>query len=171
MLDAYFVHARGSSKSAIVLRIYAGLYPEYEIVLDPQVSMRKVFRYSPVRSIYGKAYDGWDIDNPRRSLTNYISRAKKIPFKKQEFEIPESTFNDLVDRQKGLVRTTCGNELLRNSKGDQVVTLDVSTYELIIDSGRGRSAVLNTNGDDVISPNPDLLKWATDVLKLAPPSN
>ena len=171
VLDAYFENARGNSPSAIVLRIYGGLYPEYEVVLDPQISDHKIFRYGPVRSIYGKAYDGWNTGNPRRTLSEYVARAKKIPIRKQEFEIPELEFSSLVERQKHFGLTTCGNEPLLNSEGKDIVVIDVSTYELITDSGRKRSAVPNTLGGNIVSPNPDLLNWATEIRKLATLAN
>jgi len=34
VLDAYFARVRGHSSSAIILPVYGGMLPEYEIVLD-----------------------------------------------------------------------------------------------------------------------------------------
>ena len=57
MLDAYFAHARGSSPSAVVLRVYGGLGPEYEIVIDPNISTHRILRYTARKPIWGKAFD------------------------------------------------------------------------------------------------------------------
>ena len=59
MLDAYFAHARGSSPSAVVLRVYGGLDPEYEIVIDPNISSHSILRYTAKEPIWGKAFDDY----------------------------------------------------------------------------------------------------------------
>src|ERR1700757_3581151 len=70
VLDAYFANARGSSPSALVLRVYGGLLPEYEIVIDAGTSVHTGFRYTPKKSIWGGAYDGF-FTGRHRTLAEY----------------------------------------------------------------------------------------------------
>lgn len=160
MLDAYFAHARGSSPSAVVLRVYGGLGPEYEIVIDPNISTHRILRYTARKPIWGKAFD--DYMRNHRTAAGYVPQAIKVPVSKHEFEIPRTKLQELVAGAK-TIDPNCENRPFNDSKGNQVVVLDAPYLELIVNSGRSRARVTDTEGMDVISQNPALLRWALDV--------
>jgi len=139
----------------------------YDQILDAYFTT--LFRYSPAKSIWDK-YNDWLSANPRRTLNAYVSRAKKISFRKQESDVSESDFNDLIARTKALNLTTCGLEPTVKTDGSQVLVLDAPIFEVILEAGKIRAGVLNTSGDDVVSPNPDLLKWSLDVREHVSPT-
>jgi hypothetical protein len=72
VLDAYFAHARRNGRSAVVLRVYGWLIPEYELVLDPSVSSHSIFWFRPRKSIWGSAYDGF-FAGKHREMQDYVS--------------------------------------------------------------------------------------------------
>jgi hypothetical protein len=53
LLDGYFARARGNSPSAVILRVYGGLEPEYEIVLNPDISSHTISWYAPKKILWG----------------------------------------------------------------------------------------------------------------------
>jgi hypothetical protein len=166
VLDAHFAHACGDSKSAVVLRVYGGLIPEYELVLDPSDSSHSIFWYRPQKSIWGGAYDGF-FAGKHRAMQDYISRALKIPFTKQEIEISEAQFPDLVARVATIDTSICEHFPLRDSKGNEQFIEDLDSFELIVDGGRTGAQVSDT-GDFtyIVSQNPALLQWDTDIEKI-----
>src|SRR5437764_7489632 len=99
ILDAYFGNARGNRGSLVVARIYGGLSPEYEIVIDTELSSHKVFRYVPARAIHQNVYS---LSRPHLSMIEYKAEALKIPFTVTEFEIAEGQLQDLLSRAKDI---------------------------------------------------------------------
>jgi hypothetical protein len=164
-LDAYFEHARGESPSAVVLRVYGGLSPEYELVLDPEVAKDSLFWYEPEKSIWGNAYDG--LITRRRSHDEYVSRALKIPFARKQVKISEAQFLSLISRAADIDTTICERLPHKGSKGETYMIADAPLLEIITNGGRTRAKITDTSDfKEILSQNPALLAWATDVQKL-----
>lgn len=67
VLDAYFKEARGSEGPGVVLRVYGGRLPEYEIVVNTQISRHSIFRYYP------RAIDLGERLQPRETTSKFES--------------------------------------------------------------------------------------------------
>jgi len=160
VLDSYFAHARGSSSSAVVLRVYGGLLPEYEIVIDPSVSTHVVFRYTPKKAIWSNVYDGAFIGK-HRTLADYSARAIMVPVVTPQFEIPESQLRDLVTMSKSVDTIACEHLPLHDSKGHDYLIEDAPWFEIIMDGGHTNAKVTDTSDSkEIVSQNPSLLQWA-----------
>lgn len=158
VLDAYFSHARGGASSAIVLRVYGGLLPEYEIVIDAKQSTHAIFRYAPARAIQWNVYS---LAQPHLPMGQYKAEALKIPFTRAEFEVGESKLQDLLADANAIDTSVCEHFPLKDSKGHSHLVKDATLFEIIADSGSKRTRVTDTSGFDLISQNPALLKWGT----------
>jgi hypothetical protein len=167
VLDAYFANARGSSSSAVVLRVYGGLSREYEIVSDPHVSTHTIFRYTPGKSIWGDASDGL-YTGKHSPLADYEARATKVPVTKNSADVPEAMLLDLMVRAKAIDTSICERLPLKDSKAQEHLIEDAPWLEIIVDGGRSRTAVTDTSGFEyIISQNPVLLQWALDLQKVS----
>jgi hypothetical protein len=164
VLDGYFAHARGSSPSVVVLRVYGGLDPEYEIVIDLSRSTHTLFRYTAKKTIWGKAFD--DYMGTHKDAAGYIPNAIKVPVLKEELEIAAATLQNLLGRAKA-ISSGCEKGPFIDSKGGEVVILDAPFLELITNSGQIRARVTDTGGTDIVSENPVLLQWAMDMRNAA----
>jgi len=166
VLDAYFAHAHGDVTSNVVLRNYGGLIPEYELVLYPNVSTHSIFWYRPKKAIWDGAYDGFSAGK-RRSIQDYISRALKVPFTKEEIGISEAQFSDFITRAATVDTSTCEHLPLKDSRGNEHVIEDAPWLELIVNGGRTRAHVTDTSDFSyIVSQNPELLRWASDIQKI-----
>lgn len=166
VLDAYFAHARGTDSRAVILRVYGGNVAEYELVLNPDTSNHSIVMYEPVKSIWGGAYDGL-FTGRHRGLQDYISRALKVLFTKQEFDVSEGQFSDLVARAEKMDTTICEHLPLKNANGQSQFILDAPWFELIADRGNTRTKVTDTSDfKDVTSQNPLLLQWASELERI-----
>jgi hypothetical protein len=166
VLDAYFIHVRGNIDSAIVLRIFGGLFPEYEIVFDPAVSKSALTRYSPSRIIWGKTYN---LGGSHRSLAEYQRLAIEIPVVKQAFELPQEKLDELIRRAARVDTSICESAPFKDRKGHDTLILDAPWFELITNGGKTRARVTDTTGSDISSQNATLLQWALDVQRFVPP--
>ena len=116
VLDAYFKEARGSEGPGVVLRVYGGRLPEYEIVVNTQISRHSIFRYTPERSISGNVYS---LAKPHLSLNQYKMEALKIPFSKTEVEVPEGELQELIARASRIDTSICEHLPLKDSEGHE----------------------------------------------------
>jgi hypothetical protein len=160
VLDAYFQQARGSEGLGVVLRVYGGTRPEYEIVVDPQISRHSIFRYTPERSIWGNVYS---LATPHLSLNQDKREALKIPFSKTEVEVPEGELQELVARAKRIDTLICEHLPLKDSEGHEFLPQDGLSFEIITIEGESRASVTDTDGSRIISQNPAVLQWALDL--------
>jgi hypothetical protein len=161
VLDGYFAHARGRNSSAVILRVYGGLAPEYEMVIDPSLSTHTIFRHGARKVIWGKAFD--DYMGTHKDAAGYIPVAIKVPVSKKAFDVPETKLQELVARAKE-IDSRCENGPFTNSEGKEVVVLDAPYLEVITNSGKIRARVTDTSDfKEIVSQNPSLVQWALDV--------
>jgi hypothetical protein len=99
-----------------------------------------------------------------RSTAEYLAQAIKVPVMKREFEISPEKLQELITRGKHLDTRICEKGEFRSAKREHFVVLDAPWLEIIADAGKIRTRVTDTEGmNDVISENPELLKWALNV--------
>ena len=165
VLDAFFEHARGTAETAVVLRIWGGLGPEYEIVLDPETAPRSLTIWTAAKPIWGNAFS---LSSPRPTTDESIALAQKIHISKKEVPAPEEQVRELWRRAFTVETSASEHGPFRDSKGREVVILDAPYLEMISDGGRKRVRVEDT-GDfkDVTSHNPVLLHWALDLIAIS----
>ncbi len=160
VLDAYFERARGVSEKAIILRVWGGLSPEYEIVLDPETAPKSIAVWTAVKPIWGNAYD---LSGPKSTTEEFVSVATKIAVSKRKVPLPEEQLRELWRQALAVDLSLSEHGTFRDSKGREVVILDAPILEMITNGGRTRVQVTDTSGTDVISANPSLLHWAMDL--------
>lgn len=167
VLDAYFAHARGNEPSEVVLRVYGGLAPEREFVIDPSRSTHQLFVYAPRKSIWGDAYDGL-YSGTHRGVAAYTARATRVPFTVKQFEVSEPQLSQLLVEGRSIDPSICEHLPLRDSKGNQQLIEDAPWFELIRDGGQTVTRVTDTSDfKDIVSQNPALVKWALEIQSVA----
>lgn len=164
VLDAFFEHVRGVSETAIILRVWGGLSPEYEIVLDPEITPKSLDIWTAAKPIWGNAYG---LSGARPATDESIALARKIGASKTKVAVPEEQLRELWRRALVVDTSLSEDRPFRDSQGRQVVLLDVPYLEMIIHGGRTRVRVTDTSGSDVVSENPLLLRWAIDLEQAA----
>jgi hypothetical protein len=162
LLDSYFAHVRGTSSTAIVLRVYGGRQAEYEIVIDPQISPNRLFRYSASEPIAQTVYS---LAGVHRTMQEYTAAAVMIPAAKTEADLSESQFRDIVARAKSIDASICEKLPLTNHRGHAILVFDVPWFEFIRANGQTRSRT--TDADRVVvNQNPSLLHWGRNLEKV-----
>jgi len=160
VLDDFFQQAHGPLKGAVVLRVYGGLLPEYEIVLDPETNPKNLTEYEPKQSIWGNVFD---LTASRQTTEHYVAAARKMRVIKKEFAVPEERIRDLWRRAQAIDTSTVEPGSFKDSKGHEMVIMDAPYFELILNDGAVRTRVTDTSGSDIVSSNPVLLQWSLDV--------
>jgi hypothetical protein len=162
VLDAYFKEARGSEGPGVVLRVYGGRLPEYEIVVNTQISRHSIFRYYP------RAIDLGERLQPRETT----SKSESVQNGGAQNSFLE---NGSRSAERRIARTYCASEQdryfnLRASpaqgfRGSRISATDGLSFEIITIGGESRARVTDTDGSRIISQNPALLQWALDLQK------
>ena len=161
VLDAYFTHARGNSPSALVLRVYGGLLPEYELLLDPENSPGIVVRYAPTRSIWVNVYS---LGRPHLTIEQYVTQAEEVPFSRDEFKISDELMQSLLAKAKTIDTSICEHQPMKGIHGETFMVKDAPWFEIIEEQARIRARVTDA-GPKVVSQNSALQKWGHDVLQ------
>lgn len=152
VLDAYFAHAYSMSSSATIVRIYGGLAPEYEIVLDPIRYPNAVVRYTPAKSIWGNIYS---LAKPHLSLNQYVEQAQQVPVNKVEYPLPEERMKALLETAGGIDMNVCEQMPMKDHSGHAVIVLDAPWYEVLQKQRTIRVRV--TSSREVVTRNPRLM--------------
>jgi len=164
VLDAFFDSARETSETAIILRVWGGLSPEYEIVLDPEIAPMSLTVLTASKPIWGNAYS---LAKPRLSADESIAAARKIGVSKRDLPVAEEQLRELWRRALAVDPSVSEHGPFRDSKGREVLILDAPYFEIIMHAGRTRAHVTDTSGSDIVSGNPMLLHWALDMERAA----
>ena len=159
VLDAYFAHARGNTPSAVVLRVYGGFLPEYEIVIDPENSPGTLVRYAAAKSILGNVYS---LGKPHLTVDQYVTEAVEVPSSKTEFNVPDERIKDLLSKAGAIDTSICEHQPIKDLKGHDVLVLDAPSFEILEKQGRVRARVTDTDAK-VVSQNPALKDWGLDL--------
>jgi hypothetical protein len=154
VLDAYFSHAYSTTPSAVVLRIYGGLAPEYEIVLDPINSPNAVARYTPANSIWGNVYG---LNRRHLHLDEYIEQAERVPVVRVEFPVTHGTISMLLAMAKSCDMAISDRMPLEDHSGRAILVHDAPWYEVLQNQRTIRARV--TSSHVVSTRNPRLVEF------------
>ncbi len=156
VLDAYFTHARGTSPSMIVLRVY-GVQLEYEMLLDPEKLPDELVRYAATKSIWGNVYS---IEKPHLKVEQYVTQAEEVPFSKDELKISDELMQGLLARASTIDTSICEHQPMKGTRGGTFMVKDAQWFEIIKEQGRVRARVTDA-GAKVVSQNPGLKRWGS----------
>lgn len=161
VLDAYFESARGTTESVIVVRTYPSFEPESEIVIQSEPTGYAVVQISAAKQVWGTAYN---LTKAPLTAEEYISKALAIKAVKRKVPLSDQRINDFVGKLRQIdVSAPLQRRPLKNSKGQEVLMTDGTSYELILEGGRVRTWVTDTSDSDTVSENPPLLDWIVEL--------
>jgi hypothetical protein len=110
-----------------------------------------------MKQVWRTAYE---LTKTPRTTQEYISKALAIKAVKSKVPLSDQQVDDLISKLRQIDISTPGQRRpLKNSKGQEVVVVDGTSYELILEGGRVRTQVTDTSRSDTISENPALLDW------------
>jgi len=159
VLDSYFIHARGDSASAVILRVYSAFLPEYELVLDPANTPGTITRYAAAKSIWGNVYS---LEKSHLTIDQYVTQAEEVPFAKTDFKVSDERLQGLLSKASAIDTSICERQPMKDIKGHNVIVLDSGWFEIIKEKGHIRARVTDTDAK-VISQNPALKNWGFDL--------